>query len=483
MSLIEPVSSLSIKRTVNLYSIVLFLSFGILLYWLATDRYQTFISSHEDKANNTTKIVAFEINKTLKVKKRIVDMFLESSKGLILELSNNPEDDDAHQALSERLKKYLPDFFAFNIMTSTGEPIIGDFDGEIGELCLDDLKYYIETGEQHIRLHPNHNEHHYDITSTFLANETKQIFFVSFHPNEISDLLSSVQSENHSLILINKGANNLVEITSEGSRKAVGGRMNGDEKFRALSTVQVKGTDWQVVDMHNEDLFTNYRNKIISEYVIAFYVFSIVAFFMRHILLNQDEKRTIAEEQLKENNEKIKELNDQLDLLSKTDSLTGLFNRRYFDEMINLEWNRGLRTNHALTCILFDIDHFKDYNDCYGHQAGDKCLQHISVLMRDCFKRAGDIIARYGGEEFIVIMAESTPENAISSIEHLQGELAKLKLSHGESREYKYVTTSAGFVNQIPSRDESIEDVIRKADEALYIAKANGKNQWVMHKQ
>ena len=487
MSLIEPVSSLSIKRAVNLYTVVLFLSFGILLYWLATDRYQTFINSHEDKAHNTTKVVAFEINKTLREKQRIIDIFIDSSIDLITKLSEDPEDDGVRQVLIERLRKYQPDFFAFNIMNQAGEPVIGDFDGDIGELCLQDLRDYIETGEQHIRLHPNNNAYHYDIVSTYSFNGVRQIFFVSFFTDDISDMLGSVQSEDHSLILINKEANNLIEMTADGSRKAISGRldfrMNGEESFRVLSTAKVKGTSWHVVDMRSEGLFKDYRNKIITEYVIAFYVFSIVVLFMRHILLNQDEKRTTAEIQLQKNNRKIIELNNQLELLSKTDSLTGLYNRRYFDEMINLEWNRGLRSNSTMSCILFDIDYFKDYNDYYGHQQGDSCLKNISALMKDSFRRAGDIVARYGGEEFIVIMADSDKEDTVAAIEHFQRELEKLKIPHERSEVAKQVTMSIGFFTQAPSRDESVEDIIRKADEALYHAKSEGRAQWVMFGQ
>jgi len=146
MALIEPISTLSIKRAVNLYTIILFLSFGVLLYWLGVDRYQTYVDSHEGKAKNTTKVVAFEINNTLKEKQRIIDIFIESSMELITELSNDPENDATHQQLSERLKKFQPDSFAFNIMTLSGEPIISDFNGDIGELCLEDIKNYIADG-------------------------------------------------------------------------------------------------------------------------------------------------------------------------------------------------------------------------------------------------------------------------------------------------------------------------------------------------
>jgi diguanylate cyclase (GGDEF)-like protein len=485
MSLIQPVSSLSIRRAVNLYTIVLFLSFGILLYWLAVDRYQAFIDSHEDKASNTTRVVAFEINKTLREKQRIIDIFIDSSIELIGQLSEDPEDDEIRQLLIERLRKYQPDFFAFNIMDQAGVPVIGDFEGDIGELCLQDLRDYIETGEQHIRLHPNNNAYHYDIVSTFSFNGARRIFFVSFYTDDIADMLGSVQSEDHSLILINKEANNLIEMTADGSRKSISGRldfrMNGDESFRVLSTAKVKGTSWHVVDMRSDGLFKDYRNKIITEYTIAFYIFSIVILFMRHILLNQDEKRTTAERQLQKNNRKIVELNNQLELLSKTDSLTGLYNRRFFDEMINLEWNRGLRSNHPMSCILFDIDYFKDYNDFYGHQQGDSCLKNIATLMKDTFRRAGDIVARYGGEEFIVVMAECDEQDAVAAIENFQRELEKLKIPHENSRAGEHVTMSIGFYVQVPTRDESVEDIIRKADEALYRAKSDGRAQWVMY--
>jgi len=485
MALIESVSTLSIKRAINLYTVILFLSFGVLLYWLGVDRYQTFINTHEDKAKSTTKLVAFEISKTLKEKQRILDIFVESSMGLITELSNDPGNGAAHQQLSERLKRFQPDFFSFNIITLLGDPIISDLDSDISELCLEDIKSYIADGEQHIRLHPNKNEYHYDIKSTYLADAASQIFFVSFKVDEISEILGSVQSENHNLLLINKEVNNSIEITPEGSRKSISGRldykMTGDENFRVLSATKIKGTDWHVVDMRSEGLFTKYRNKTITEFVIAYYIFVIIVLFMRSIILKQDAKRTLAEEQLQENHQKIIELNGQLDLLSKTDSLTTLFNRRYFQEIITREWNRGMRSGNTLSCVLFDVDYFKYYNDYYGHQAGDKCLKEISVLLKDSFGRATDAVARYGGEEFIVVMADSSIKDTIAAIEHFQSELNKLNIPHETAVKDKVVTVSAGFVNQIASRDKSIDEFIRKADEALYLAKAEGRNKWVMY--
>ena len=484
MAIIEPVSSLSIKRAVNLYTIILFLSFGVLLYWLAVDRYQTFVEAHEDKASNTTKIVAFEINKTLKEKRRIIDIFVDSYSESIIELSENPEDEGLYIYLADKLRQYYPDFISFNIIDSVGEPIITDYEGNVGELCRDDVMHFIKTGEHNVRLHPTQNLYHYDVLTRFAFGDSRMVFFVSFNISEVSDILNSVQSESHSLILVNKEADNLIEVTSEGGRKSLSGRldfrMKGDEMFRVLSSDKVKGAKWHVVDMRDDDLFSDFRNDIIKEYIVAYYVLVIIILFMRNILINQDEKRTTAERQLQENHEQIKILNEQLELLSITDGLTGLYNRRQFNEVMNKEWNRGLRSHHALTCALIDIDYFKEYNDHYGHQAGDQCLIDVANVLKDTFRRGGDFVARYGGEEFVVLMGDCSKEDSIAAVELLQSELAKLRIPHSSSQVNDYVTISVGIVNEAPTRNQTIDSYIRKADDALYQAKAEGRNKWVM---
>jgi diguanylate cyclase (GGDEF)-like protein len=485
MTFIEPVSSLSIKRAVNLYTIALFLFFGILLYWSAVDRYQAYISYHENIANNTTKMVAFDINKTLKEKQRVLDTFIETHKTLITDLADNPEDEGLQHTLQSRLKRYLPDFIGFNIMTASGKPIIDAFDNITGDLCLSDLKLYLKSGKLNIRLHPDNNESHYDIVSRISNRKNSRFLFVSFEVNEFADLLSSIQPEKHNLAIINKEENNLIEIPPDGDRRADSNRLNfrldGKENIRVLSATKIKGTYWHVIDMHDDGLFDSYRESIFKEYLIAYYIFSIIILFMRSILLSQDHKRTLAEEQLKRNHTEIKELNHRLEILSKTDSLTGLYNRRHFDKIINQEWNRGLRSHSPISCILIDIDYFKKYNDYYGHLAGDKCLVDISLVMKDAFRRAGDLIARYGGEEFIILMPATSAEDAETAITLFQNELAKLKIPHMDSPINSFVTASAGIVNQVPRRDDSIDDFIGKADEALYKAKANGRNQWQVY--
>ena len=148
--------------------------------------------------------------------------------------------------------------------------------------------------------------------------------------------------------------------------------------------------------------------------------------------------------------------------------------------MISKEWNRGLRSHNPLTCALIDVDYFKDYNDAYGHQAGDQCLIDVANVLKDTFRRGGDFVARYGGEEFVILMGDCSKEDAIAAVELLQIELAKLRIPHSGSQVNDYVTISAGIVNEAPTRNQTIDSYIRKADDALYHAKAEGRNKWVM---
>ena len=486
MPLIKPVSSLSIKRSVNLYTIVLFISFGALLYWLATDRYQVFVDTNENIANTSAKIMAFQVNNILKEQQREIDIFVDDSHTLLTNLSASPDNTEFNRVLSNRLKKHQPNAIGYNIFTETGAPLLQNPISHDRQSCAEDVKNHIKNNQHIIRLHTDGNGYHYDIISRLSGKQSGLVFLVSFGINEIADLLHSTQSQRHNLVLVNKEPNNSIGITSQGETKRVSGtldfQIHNGVQLITLSKTKVKNSNWYVVDMGDADLFNDQLYKIITEFLIAYYIFAMIVLFMRYILLKQDEKRSLAEEQLKKNHEQIKVLNNSLDLLSKKDSLTNLYNRRYFDEMANHEWNRGIRTLNPLSCILLDIDHFKDYNDHYGHQAGDKCIKEISDLLKKSFRRSGDIVARYGGEEFIIIMSDSSEDEAKVAIIKFQLALAKLKIPHKASKTNKFVTTSAGVIVQVPLADGSIEAFVKNADKALYLAKEAGRNQWILHR-
>lgn len=186
----------------------------------------------------------------------------------------------------------------------------------------------------------------------------------------------------------------------------------------------------------------------------------------------------------KESEKKIKELILQLEIekntekfKSITDSLTGIANRRYFDEVINKEFYRLKRSEAPLSLIMLDVDYFKNYNDTYGHLAGDNCLRQIGSLLNNAVGRVHDIVTRYGGEEFAVILPETNLEGAISIAESIRIAVENLKIPHKNSENANYVTVSVGITTVNTRKIETIEEVIARADDALYKAKKNGRNR------
>ena len=164
--------------------------------------------------------------------------------------------------------------------------------------------------------------------------------------------------------------------------------------------------------------------------------------------------------------------------IAMTDGLTQVANRRCFDEKIQMEWQRLLREKAYLSLILLDIDYFKYYNDCYGHQAGDTCLIQVAQTAAKQLKRPADLFARYGGEEFIVVLPNTNLEGAIMVAESIQQAIRDLCIPHQDSKVSDVVTVSMGISCLIPTADSSVEDLIKITDDALYQAKQQGRDRY-----
>ncbi len=174
-----------------------------------------------------------------------------------------------------------------------------------------------------------------------------------------------------------------------------------------------------------------------------------------------------------ENEELLNERSKELEKISRTDGLTGLFNRRYFDELFAREWNRGLRRQTPLSVILFDIDDFKKINDDYGHLAGDEYLKELAKIVRSVFKRNIDITARYGGEEFIILIPEPI-EQAADLAEILRIQVLESRI-HFKGKSIQ-ATISLGIAAVVPEKDILPDTLILNADKALYHSKEGLKN-------
>jgi len=176
------------------------------------------------------------------------------------------------------------------------------------------------------------------------------------------------------------------------------------------------------------------------------------------------------------NHVNLKIRSDMLQELAQVDVLSGIHNRRYFEEQYVKLWNNCLRNGYMMTLIMMDVDNFKAFNDHYGHTAGDDCLRRVAVALRGTLKRPMDLIARYGGEEFVAILPSTDEEGSQHIVEKMLQAVRDLDLPHSHSIHGK-VTVSMGYAHTLPAEDMNPKELLEHADKALYQAKAMGKNQ------
>lgn len=177
---------------------------------------------------------------------------------------------------------------------------------------------------------------------------------------------------------------------------------------------------------------------------------------------------------------RMKRNTDLLASIASVDYLTELSNRREFDARLEKEWQRSMRSNEPLSVILFDIDHFKLYNDTYGHSMGDDCLRQIAAAMAQCLKRPSDTLARYGGEEFVVLLPATESAGGQRVAASMIEAVRQLRLAHRESPTADHVTISAGLATLVGQADSVPHTPTKLADSALYQAKKNGRDQLVV---
>lgn len=192
--------------------------------------------------------------------------------------------------------------------------------------------------------------------------------------------------------------------------------------------------------------------------------------------INQKE-RDEAFRALEKSQRELAEANQILQRLSSLDGLTGIPNRRRFDEALKAEWQRAIRHSTSISLIMLDIDFFKLYNDRYGHQGGDECLKKVAKILEESARRDSDLVARYGGEEFAVILPETAMKGAMEVAETMRANIERQNIPHASSKVSDHVTISMGVASWVPERDAQPEELISMADQALYKSKENGRNQ------
>ena len=188
-------------------------------------------------------------------------------------------------------------------------------------------------------------------------------------------------------------------------------------------------------------------------------------------------QRDAAYRALRESQRQLISANLELERLTRIDGLTGLGNRRYFDEYLAAEWKRAFRAQSPLSLLMIDADNFKRYNDSYGHMAGDEVLKQIARVIQSGCRRSTDLAARYGGEEFVIVLVDTLLEQSSAIAERLVQSVRELNIPHGPDR----VTISVGVATTVPNENETPNDFVNAADLALFRAKSEGRNRVALH--
>jgi len=228
---------------------------------------------------------------------------------------------------------------------------------------------------------------------------------------------------------------------------------------------------WTLVGHPSTHYFSDRRNMLPIAVFVSFITFTVyISLYINFILRRASQiQKKVAGKTIA-----LNEANRKLELLSRSDGLTGIANRRYLDEFIDREWRRAIRNNTSISLILIDIDFFKAYNDHYGHPKGDDCLKTVAKTLKTLIQRPDDLVARYGGEEFALVLPNT--ENATLVSQNCLRSIEKLQLPHDYSENANVVTISIGYCTVFPTRGSNQRTMLEGADQALYRAKDSGRN-------
>lgn len=285
----------SVKHSIIYLTLVPFIVI-ILVAWLSQQRINDFKRNQISIAESVVNSVAQETSRLIHENKRLLNIFVENEQENIKNLIANPDSEEYKDIIEEKMHEYFPEYFAFTVVDQFGDPIIDDFDGHIGEICLDDIKIFSNTSKQSIRVHPNPYIYHTDSIASISGHKEDGLFFASFGTNVFSRLLKLSSPNNQNLMLLNTKIPDLMEITEKGARIATkrdNYTLTDEGKERILFSTDIKGTYWRVVSFHDEEIFSNYNRDVYVVGLIIIIIFVIGSALMAIALWHAERQRVV----------------------------------------------------------------------------------------------------------------------------------------------------------------------------------------------
>jgi hypothetical protein len=241
--------------------------------------------------------VSAMISKSVTEKRRMVTLFATEHRQLLSETARDPDNEDLLQALDAKIRRYFPDYFAYSLTTTQGDPLIDDFDGKIGEICLSDMREFVASGKQSPRIHPNALAYHIDLIAGWQADGRDGLLLLSFHTQMLSEMLNATQPYGHQLMLVLPDQSNLIEVTASGDRLSLPDRLDfrlsEQERERVLAGKEIADTRWQILDLQQPEAFAAVRTRVFVQMATVYALFLVVVallwFFLRRYELQRQQ--------------------------------------------------------------------------------------------------------------------------------------------------------------------------------------------------
>ncbi len=429
-------------------------------------------------ADRAIKVTSNGVAQLLKERVRHVKLLIADQVDYIRLYSENSKSLFIRDKLTDQIENYFPSYVGFVIVSHKNNLIVEGLSKDVGKICFEKVKN-INPDKIESVIHVNTKELHYDIASPWGNKKSGGVFIMSFKVNDIVNLLKYAQPHLHELIITSKSPNEIY-MTAEGSQDRIKRTINKlipEELERIISSSEIEKTEWQLIEMRSKTLFSKYNQKVYFQTGFVIVLFCILLYVALRIIFTEEKKRAVIEKKLRDSKDNLLTANIELKKVAVTDVVTGISSRRSFDDRIKQEISRGQRNEEPLAVIMADIDHFKLYNDTFGHTKGDESLYQVAQAMKGVLKRPTDFVARYGGEEFVILLVNTQKSGAKIIADEIRNAVLDLKIPHSSGDE-EFVTLSLGIsVAENPYSNMTTKHLVEQADKALYQAKDNGRNQ------
>ncbi len=460
---------------------------GLLLLWVIQNRYQDFVTYQENLAKNHVTSVAQEIKLYLEERRHVARLFTQEQGELLSRLVAHPDDRALRKQLAKRIRDYFPSMHRFNLGDPRGNVLLSGESQGVGDACRADILYYARHRRPaDIYIHDGPLGRHIDILDSSPPGENEQahVFFVSIDAESIRTLLARIVAPDHELLLLRSDQPGRVELASGLRQWQHGDVLDDTARGHILHAVDIPGTRWKLADMVSPGLFSSHRAALYRDAIAVFAFFLVMAMLLMARVYREEGRRRVAEQalarlnrdldrQVKARTRELETSRRQLLYQATHDALTGLINRREFEQRLHAVIERTKR-GESRGCLLYlDLDQFKVVNDTAGHTAGDELLRQIARLMQDVVGEE-HTLARLGGDEFGVILENVDREEVLRLTRSLHAAIRGYHF-HWEDRLYRIGISIGG----VPLDEESGDavQVMSRADAACYESKERGAGE------